>query len=79
MPEYHVPKINGLPILDPKALAEGCVQSNLPVEFWLKANSITNPIGMEPGVAFFVVSASTLDALDKNGQHSITWEYNNGN
>lgn len=78
MTVYHVPQINSLPVLDPAELARDCRRCGIPVHFWGLANSVTTTIGMGAGSAFLLVKYATLQQLDVNGFHTITWLYVNG-
>lgn len=74
--DYHYIKINGLDVLSPRELAAAAADQGFPADFWGAANSIHVAIGFEPGVAYLVVPRTTMDALDVNNLHAITWTMN---
>ncbi len=71
--DYHYIKIDGENVLSPRELADAAAQQGFPADFWGRANSIFLPIGFEPGTAYLVIPRSTMDALDVNALHTITW------
>lgn len=74
--DYHYIKINGLDVLSPRELAEAAADQGFPADFWGRANSIHVAIGFEPGVAYLVVPRATMNALNVNSLHTITWTMN---
>jgi hypothetical protein len=54
---------------------EGAEQNGTPTDFWGVANRVIVPIGMDPGVAHFVVKRDFANSIDKNGLHEFTWTY----
>ena len=73
---YHIPKVGGQSVLNPMDVAAGCQQSGLPADFIGLASSLTLPIGMEPGSAWFLLSSQAIGSLNLNGPLNIEWEYN---
>ena len=65
--------IAGKEVLDPGVLHEGISRAGLPADYWGKANSITCPVGSEPGSAWVLVPAATMDSLDADSLHDLTW------
>lgn len=68
-------QIDGYDVIDPAELYDHNQATGAQTEFWGRANSYTSQIGMEPGVAWILVTRETLDAIyeTKNEYHSITW------
>lgn len=70
--------IAGKDVLDPGVLHEGISRAGFPTDYWGKANSITCPVGSEPGSAWLLVPADTMDDLDGDELHDITWSHEDG-
>lgn len=51
---------------------------NAPLDFWERANSIHNPVGVRPGEGWFLLSAFSVGKLDLNAAQSIVWVDENG-
>jgi hypothetical protein len=71
--DYHIPKIGGLDTISPREMAAAAGAQGFPAQFYGRANSITIPIGFDPGVAYLLVPRTTMDGLDPDAEHTITW------
>jgi hypothetical protein len=65
--------VAGKKALHPLPLKQFCDAFGLPDHFWGRANSISCPIGMEPGSAWFLVSRIDGDSIDPNTLQNIVW------
>src|SRR5262245_49085931 len=75
MPNLY-PLAGGKRCLHPLPLKQELDRWGLATDFWGLANSITCPVGMEPGSAWFLVSREDGDALYAaagNSFHSLVW------
>jgi len=72
--DWHVLKIDGENVLSPRELADAANEQGFPADFWGRANSIHLPIGFEPGTAYLVVPRATMDAINADGLHTLTWQ-----
>lgn len=71
-------KVGGAAAIDPGKLAEHSELTNAQLDFALRANSITCPVGIYPGSAFVVVPRTVIDgddAIDRNARHDIAWTW----
>ena len=73
--DYHIPKIDGLPCISPRELADAAAAQGWPADFWGKANSIIVPIGFEPGIGYLLVDRETYKRLSVNQLHTLEWDY----
>lgn len=53
------------------------VEINIPrgTKAWRLANSVFCPLGPSPTQAWFVLTRQSVNALNKDGQHTITWQH----
>ncbi len=65
--------VAGKKAIHPAPLLELCERHGLPEKFWGRANSISCPVGMNPGSAWFLVSRDDGDAIAKNTLQNIVW------
>ncbi len=69
----NIPTIDGHDVLDPGLHDRYAQQLGTPADVWQRANSYCCPRGPDPGTAWLLVSRATIDALDKNGMHTLEW------
>jgi hypothetical protein len=65
--------ISGRRALEPGPLAAAAELHSTPDDFWGRANSITCPLGIEPGSAWILLSRVDGGTLDRNAAHSLSW------
>jgi len=65
--------VAGKKALHPLPIKQLCDDYGLPDKFWGRANSISCPVGMEPGSAWFIVSRVDGDAIAANTLCDIVW------
>lgn len=70
--------IGGQKCLDPGPLREAAERLGIPADFWGRASSISCPVGMEPGSAWFLVSRTIGDGLAANDYHELKWVHESG-
>jgi len=77
-PFNRYPQIQGLQVIDPGELYASFVAAGLRTDqFWGLANSISCPVGMEPGSAWFVVKRSVANSLSVNSYIDLEWVHEN--
>lgn len=67
---------NTFPCIDPGKLYSD--RTAAPQDFWGRASSVTCPVGIYPGSAFFVVSRLSNDTMEMNETYSIKWQHEGG-
>ncbi|MEX2176184.1 MAG: hypothetical protein WD872_17615, partial [Pirellulaceae bacterium] len=72
------PMIGAHRVVDPGELYAAHAANGWPTDFYGLANSISCPVGMEPGSAWFLVSRATGGELGVNSTHSLKWVHENG-
>lgn len=65
--------IAGKKALHPLPLYEACEELGLPDDFWGRANSLSCPVGMQPGSAWFLVGKIDGIAISANTLQNIIW------
>ena len=66
--------IDGLiPVLHPGFSFKQAIREETPRDFWSRANSLSCPIGPDPGTAWFLIERRQLNLLDTNVMHSVEW------
>jgi hypothetical protein len=70
--------VAGKKAIHPLSIKQACDEYGLPDKFWGRANSISCPVGMEPGSAWFIVSRVDGDAIAANTLCDIIWTEKTG-
>lgn len=59
------PSINGIPCNDPGDLYPQSIEQRLPLDFWGRANSLSCPLGSEPGECWLLLLREDVDRLQE--------------
>jgi hypothetical protein len=78
---WNFPRVSGAGVLDPRPLIEAAQRLNSQTDFIGLANSITCPVGIHPGSAYFLVPRTVVDgggtngSVNRNNVVNITWTH----
>ena len=76
--DSHILTIDDQPCISPRELARAAARQGWPADFWGRANSITIPIGFEPGEAWLLVPRSSWNLLTPDNLHDLKWTFKRG-